>query len=503
MSLTKTAQKQLTLAKIATEDPTHRFSNLYHLLYWDEWLQQAANVVLERPGSKTVGVDNQTKHAFKARQQMGISKLIHELKQKTYTPLPVRRTFIPKKNGSQRPLGIPALRDRIVQEALRAILDPIYESDFCHNSYGFRKGRRTMDAIAGMMPMFNTSLQYFYVIEGDIKSYFDTVHHRKLLSLLKKRIVDGAIIDLIAKFLKAGIMEDGLFTQTDTGVPQGGIISPLLANVYLHELDIWAEAKWNGTPYQQKRHRQLGLGNYKLIRFADDFVIVSNDKIANVRAVKLELQEFLKIKLHLELSEEKTKVTHINDGITFLGFHIQRVLSKEKWAVHLRPTQEAKERVKAKIKILTAGDKLTVNEYTKLTALNALVRGWAEYYKYTSLLKDIESITWYTWHRYLGWIHKKHKGSHKDQLIQTKTRVIHNRIRWIAEVQQGEKTLLTYQWLPTRKELKRQRYLQKGKDGFPHPYLAERNVEQALAARKQHNGAPDAVKVARPVREEA
>jgi hypothetical protein len=268
-------------------------------------------------------------------------------------------------------------------------------------------------------------------------------------------------------------MEGQLFAKTEQGVPQGGIISPLLANIYLHELDTWAERKWDLNPYHRDRNRTAGRGNYKLVRYADDFVVVSNGTLAEVKAVKEELKDFLSTSLHLELSEEKTKITHINDGIDFLGFHIQRVKPEGRWVVHLRPTEKGTERIKKKVKDLSIRGWTWLEEYIQLTRLNALVRGWAEYYKHTSLLEDIEEVTRYVWFRHLQWLMGKHKGSRKHELITAKTKVIHNRTRWIAQIQEGGITLETYQWLPTRKELQRKRYPQKGKKGFKHPYIWE------------------------------
>ena len=463
MYQSKMSQKQMNLALAAQKNPQHCFTNLYSLMHWDYWIRCAAEAVLARPGSSTAGIDGTTRDTFKKNYEQEMQMLMESLKKKTYQPQPVRRVYIPKANGKQRPLGIPVLRDRIVQEALTAILDPIYEADFQPYSFGFRKGRCTMDAIAVVMSLTGPTSKYYYVIEGDIKGYFDTVHHRKLLSILKQRIADKDILDLIWKFFKAGVMEDGLFARTPTGVPQGGVISPLLANVYLNEFDKWAEAKWNLSPYEKARRRQAGKGNYRLVRYADDFVVMSNDGITGVQQAKEEIREYLKTQLHLELSEEKTLLTHVNDGFTFLGFHIQRARPEGRWVVHLRPAEKSKERVKKKLKDLTSRGWTWMDEYSRLTTLNAIVKGWAEYYKYTSLLADIEDITRHTWFRYLGWLLKKHKGSRKHNLITTKTKVIHNRTRWTARIREGEKILEAYQWLPSPKELQRRRYYQKGK----------------------------------------
>ena len=472
MHPTKMAEKQRFLARTASEHPDHRFTNLYDLLHWDYWMHISAERVLARPGSQTDGVDSVTRAAFKKDYERQMTALIDQLKRRTYEPQPVRRVYIPKHDGKQRPLGIPALRDRIVQEALRAILDPIYESDFHPHSYGFRKGRCTMDAIAVLMTMSNSRVKHYYVIEGDLQSYFDTVHHRTLMKLLRRRLKDRAVLDLLWKFLKAGVMEGGLFGRTDSGVPQGGVISPLLANVYLNEFDQWAAAQWELDRKTRARRRQAGLGNYKMVRYADDFVVVSNGPKAEVTATKGAIQQFLENELHLTLSEEKTVITHVNDGFDFLGFHIQRKQVNGRWAVHLRPTAKGKERVKRKLKALTSRNWTWLDEYTELTTLNAIVRGWAGYYRYTSFVRDIEEITNFAWFRYFHWLRKKHKGSHKGQLIRAKSGVLHGRTRWRAEVREGDNTLEAYQWLPTSAELVRQRYRQKGNAGFPHPYLS-------------------------------
>lgn len=486
---TKMAEKQAKLAQTAVDNPEHRFTGLYDLMHWRYWIEMAAAKVLARPGSSTAGVDGKTRDNFERNYETEITRIVTELKAKTYEPQPVRRTHIPKGNGKTRPLGIPILRDRIVQEALRAILDPIYESDFQHHAYGFRKGRCTMDAVAVIMPLFNGSIKHYWIIEGDIKSYFDNVHHRKLMKLLRKRIADKSLLDLIWKFLKAGVMEGNLFAETENGVPQGGIISPLLANVYLNEFDKWAEARWRSlTPYERSKRRKAGLGNYTIVRYADDFVIISNGTKAEIEQTKEEVRRFLDEELHLELSAEKTLITHVNDGFEFLGFHIQRVNPEGRWVVHLRPTEKNKKRVKNRLKELTSRNWTWMDEYTRLTSLNRIVKGWCMYYRYTSLHSDLEEITRYVWFRYLQWLLRKYKGSRKHQLIEEKTATIYNRTRWTATVTEGDAVLTAHQWLPTRRELKRERYRMKGREGFAHPYL---NPELAETDNPEWEGGPD------------
>jgi hypothetical protein len=220
------AQKQRALALWACQEPSYRFDGLYNLLHWEKWLHCAAQTVLRRPGSDTAGVDGTTRAYFKEHYERSMTELREDLKRGRFVPQPARRVYIPKAKGKKRLLGILVLRDRIVQEAMRMALDPIYESDFQSYSFRFRKGRRTMDAIAVLMPLFNRQTRHYYVIEGDLQNYFDTVNHRKLLSILRRRIKDRKLLALIWQFLKAGVMDGGLFATTPAGVQQGGILTP-------------------------------------------------------------------------------------------------------------------------------------------------------------------------------------------------------------------------------------------------------------------------------------
>src|SRR5437867_134845 len=204
------------------------------------------------------------------------------------------------------------------------ILEPIYEADFSQYSFGFHPNRCTMDAVKSILWATQEHKKSFWIIEGDISSYFDTINHRKLAKLLRKRVEDTRLLNLLWKFLRAGVMEHQLFKDTRLGTPQGGILSPLLANVYLHELDRYME-KYTALPTREKTARRTrGLANYVYVRYADDFVILSNGTRAQAEAMREEVKNFLASDLRLTLSMEKTKVTHLNDGFDFLGFTIRR-----------------------------------------------------------------------------------------------------------------------------------------------------------------------------------
>ena len=211
-----------------------KFFDLYHLLDDGDWLRPSHEHVKQNAGSMTAGCDGMHMDLCDEHLEANLQAITEELQSETCTPSPVRRVYIPKPNGKTRPLGIPSIKDRIVQEALRMVLEPIFEADFSAYSFGFRPTRRTMDAIKCMAWSTQEHKKYFWIIEGDISSYFDTIHHPRLLRLLGRRIRDKKIRRLIGKFLRSGVMETRTFRETTLGTPQGGIMSPLLANIYLH-----------------------------------------------------------------------------------------------------------------------------------------------------------------------------------------------------------------------------------------------------------------------------
>lgn len=380
---------QRRLSQKAERAPTHRFGDLYNLLYDTTWLRLAHDHVAQNAGAVTAGCDGITLRVFDEHRDENLDQLAQALRTETFEPAPVRRVYIPKRTGKVRPLGIPALRDRIVQEAVRMILEPIYEADFSPYSFGFRPTRCTMDAIKCVRWSTQEHKKYFWVIEGDIASCFDTIHHKRLLKLLRRRIRDRKLLRLIQHFLRAGVMDGKLWRDTTQGTPQGGIISPLLANIYLHELDRYL-ARYTALPTREKnKRRRRGQANYISVRYADDFVVLSNGTKAAVEALKEEIHTFLKTHLKLHLSREKTKVTHLNDGVVFLGFKIQRTVGHAGMKTQLFIPEAAVERVVEKITHITAPSTHQDAVNAKIQALNRVMGGWCRYYQYTSKASSV------------------------------------------------------------------------------------------------------------------
>jgi RNA-directed DNA polymerase len=409
---------QRKLSQWATQDKERKFFDLYKLVMKEEWLRTAHAHVRQNRGSVTAGTDGITMKVFEERLEENLRQLHEDLKAGTFAPTPVRRVAIrEEKAGGRvkvRRLGIPAIRDRIVQEALRMVLEPIYEADFHDRSYGFRPNRCTMDAVTFLRNrILAPTSRYFWIIEGDIASYFDTINHRKLLRVLKRRIHDRKLLQLVWKFLRAGGLEGKLFRDTKRGTPQGGIASPALANVYLHELDRYMEQYTGLSLREKQKRRKQGLANFLYVRYGDDFVVLCNGTKAQAEAMRQELHQFLKVDLKLELSLEKTKVTHVDDGFKFLGFWLQRRVGMNgKRVPKILIPQDAPRaflgKMRRALKPATHRDSVK----TKIIALNRIIQGWGRYYQYTSSPKAVfHKLDYHVFWLMAHWLGRKYQLS--------------------------------------------------------------------------------------------
>ena len=313
-------------------------------------MRQAFLAVKRNRGA--AGVDKVSIKMFEANLQENLGALMRDLKGRTFRPLPLRRVYIPKGPGTTklRPLGIPVVRDRVAQEVVRRLLAPIFEPQFHDDSYGFIKGRNCHQAIERVLEFHREG--YRVLLDADIKGFFDNIPHRIIMEAVAAEVADGNILNLVEGFLTAGVMEDGVFKPTTIGTPQGGVISPLLANIVLNHLD------W-----------QLDAAGYRFARYADDFVIVCHTKRQAREALEL-VRSVLETELGLSLSPEKTEITTYGKGYEFLGFYLS---SRSR---RMRP--KSVQKFKAKVRELTVRKhNLDRNAVEKL---NRVIRGTANYF---------------------------------------------------------------------------------------------------------------------------
>ena len=414
----RTLQRKLYIK--AKQEPAYRFYALYDKLYQADILHHAWRLVKANKGSP--GVDGMSFEVIESGIGVGcyLELLSRELQDKTYRANPVRRVMIPKADGSLRPLGIPTIRDRVVQMALKLVIEPIFEADFCEHSYGFRpqkSAHQAIDAIAD--GIWQGQAQ---VIDADLSKYFDSIPHSKLLATVAERIADGAVLALIKQWLKAPVIGESENGKTACvgggksnrrGTPQGGVISPLLSNLYLHLLDrIW------------QRHELARKLQAKLVRYADDFVVLCRKDVVTPLATIRSILE----KLELNLNESKTKIVDANkEEFYFLGFALKVNISlKGKRYLHANPKEQAVEKVKNRINEITARNQTWRPIKEVVRDLNQVLRGWSGYFHYRNSSLALSKVKRHAEERLRIHLRKRHKvRTWKESVLRFPRRVLY------------------------------------------------------------------------------
>ena len=402
---------QRKLHRWATDDPHRRFDDLFNLVADPAFLVVAWDRVRGNRGARSAGVDGVAPRSIVFGRDAFLHRLRDDLKARRFEPVPVRERMIPKPGTTKRRrLGIPTARDRTVRAALKLVLEPIFEADFKPCSHGFRPRHRAQDAIAEIFYLASPPRNYEWVLEGDITACFDEIDHSALMGRVRHRIGDKRVLGLVKAFLKAGILgEDGARRDTITGTPQGGILSPLLANVALSALDEHFVGLWEDRRARIRRRSQ-GLANYRLIRYADDFVVMVSGDREHAESVRSEVAAVL-APMGLRLSDEKTRIAHIDEGFDFLGWRIQRHQKRggTKRYVYTYPSKKALASVVAKVRTITRqGTNLPLSAL--LYRLNPLLRGWTNYFRPGVSSKAFSYLSHFTWHRVIRWLRRKHPG---------------------------------------------------------------------------------------------
>jgi RNA-directed DNA polymerase len=412
---------QTKLHQWAKADPGRRFDDLYNLVYDPAFLVVAWRRVRGNRGGRTAGVDGVAPRSVPADAGALLVGLRDDLKARRFVPARVREKAIPKASGKVRRLGIPTTADRVVQASLKLVLEPIFEADFKPSSYGFRPKRRTHDAIAEIHYLGSPPRNYEWVFETDIKACFDEIDHTALMGRVRARVGDKRVLGLVKAFLRAGVLaEDGESRDTITGTPQGGILSPLLANIALSVLDEHFARKWEALGPRSTRgaRRRAGVPVMRLVRYADDLVIMVAGARHDAEAVGDEVAAVL-APMGLRLSEEKTRVRHIDEGFDFLGWRIQRRARRGRIgerAFYTSPSKAALAAIVDKVRrLIRRGRHRTLADL--LRRLNPVLRGWCNYFRHGVSQRTFSYVDYFVFWRIFGWLRKRHTGLNKHTMV--------------------------------------------------------------------------------------
>ena len=421
-SWSRVAGMQAKLHRWAAADPGRRFDDLFNFVHDPATLIVAFGRVAGNQGANTPGVDGLT--AAYIEEAVGVPGFLDDLRAAlrdgSFRPLPVRERKIPKPGGSGklRKLGIPCIADRVVQAALKLVLEPIFEAGFEPVSYGFRPMRRAHDAIAEIH-QYGTQ-GYRWVLDADIEAAFDNLSHSAVMDRVRARVKDKRVLALVKAFLKAGVLtETGGREDTHTGTPQGGILSPLIFNVAMSALDEHLHRPWKPggsmhTAYLRSRRRVKSLPRWRLVRYADDFVVLVHGTKADVENLREDVAQVL-APMGLRLSAAKTQVVHMSDGFDFLGFHIRwkRKRGTNKWHVYTFIADRPIRSLKAKVRALT-NRRSQQDPGTVLIRLGQIMRGWANYFKHAACKRTLSRLSHFVWWRVIRWLRALHRWRWKD-----------------------------------------------------------------------------------------
>jgi RNA-directed DNA polymerase len=389
---------QRTLYRAAKADPGRRFHALYDKVYRRDVLERAWGQVRANRGA--AGIDRVT---LTAVEQYGVDRLLDELsvdlKAGSYRPLPARRVFVPKPGREERrSLSIPTVRDRIVQAALKTVIEPVFEADFEPCSFGFRPKRAAHDALQLILDECHRGRRW--VVETDIADCFEAIPHERLMQAIEERIVDRQILKLLRALLRAGVMEEGAVRRSVSGTPQGGVVSPLLCNVYLNRLDRDWQTRGQGV----------------LIRYADDLVVMCGTE-AEARRALTALRTLL-AELGLEPKQAKTRIVHLaegGEGFDFLGFHHRYVRGRTRRSRNITflarwPSRRAMQHARDRIRELTARERLLLPVGDVVQDVNSFLRGWVGYFRYGNSARPFDKIDRYAITRLSLFVAKRHRA---------------------------------------------------------------------------------------------